>query len=167
MNVRPYARLLLVPMLVLLCGGMQHQTKVLKTPVGQPADERAAQSALPRARDPLWSEFAKCKIGYDNRSGFFNISVTPGVRAMAGRSITLSGFVLPLDGSDHTKHFLLTRNTPVCLFCPPGQPNEVVEIAAPHTIEWTDRIVKVTGPLTLINNGEKGMFFKINATAVQ
>ena len=167
MNTRRYAQFLIAPLLLLVSGAMQHQTKILKVPVGQPADERAIQLTLPRAQDPLWLKFAKCKIGYDNRSGLFNIAVTPDVRAIAGHTVTLSGFVLPLDGSDRTKHFLLTRNTPVCMFCPPGQPNEVVEVLSPHAIDWTDKLVTVTGPLALINNGEKGMFFKIDASAVR
>ena len=95
------------------------------------------------------------------------ISVTPEVKALAGQTITLNGFVLPLDGSDHTKHFLLTRRTPVCMFCPPGEPNEVTEVVAPHPIVWTDKIVTVTGPLSLINKGEKGIFFKIDATTAR
>ena len=153
--------------LLLLTGAMQVQTKVLSVPIGQPPEERAAQMQLPRSQNPIWLKFARCKIGYNNHSGLFNIAVTPEIKAMAGKPITLNGFVLPLDGSDMTRHFLLTRNTPVCMFCPPGQPNEVVEVIAPQPIPWTDKMVTVTGPLTLINNGEKGMFFRIVASAVK
>jgi hypothetical protein len=42
----------------------------------------------------------------------------------------------------------------------------VVEVIAPKAVPWTDKMVTVTGPLTLTNNGEKGMFFKIVADAV-
>ncbi len=159
-------KIAIIPLLLLL-GGMRPETKILQQPIGQPADERAAQAALPKSHSPVWAEFMKCKIGYNNQNGLYSIAVTPEVKALAGTSVTVNGFVLPLDGSDHTKHFLLTRNTPVCMFCPPGEPNEVVEIVAPKPIEWTEKIVTVTGPLTLINNGEKGMFFKIVATAVK
>lgn len=153
---------------VLSAGFMQGQKKVLSSPPnGQPADERALQDTLPKSNDLLWSDFVKCKVGYNNRTGLYSISVTPQVRAMAGHSVTAHGWVLPLDGSDHTKHFLLTRRTPVCMFCPPGEPNEVAEVFSPYPIEWTDKLVTVSGPLSLINNGEKGMFFRINATAVK
>ena len=157
-------KLALIPLLLLL-GGMRTEKHVVQhLSSSQPADERAAQDALPKAPSPLWEEFAKCKIGYSNQTGIYSIAVTPEVKALAGQTVTLNGFVLPLDGSDHTKHFLLTRRTPVCMFCPPGEPNEVAEIVAPHPIVWTDKIVSVTGPLSLINNGEKGMFFKIVAS---
>ncbi|MGA7676250.1 MAG: DUF3299 domain-containing protein [Rhizomicrobium sp.] len=158
-------KLALVPLLLLLCG-MRPQKHILTQPISQPADERAAQDLLPKSQSPVWLQFLKCKIGYNNQNGLYSIAVTPEVKALAGTSVTVNGFVLPLDGSDHTKHFLLTRNTPVCMFCPPGEPNEVVEVVSPHAIVWTDKIVTVTGPLSLINNGEKGMFFKIVASTV-
>ncbi|HTT82815.1 MAG TPA: DUF3299 domain-containing protein [Rhizomicrobium sp.] len=135
--------------------------------IGQPADERALQDTLPKSNDPLWGKFAKCKIGYNNKTGLFSIAVTPEVKAMAGQTVTARGWVLPLDASDHTKHFLLTRRTPVCMFCPPGEPNEVAEVFAPSPVVWTDKLVTVKGTLSFINNGEKGMFFRINATTVK
>ena len=158
--------LLLIPALVLLCAFRTEKMKVA-VPVGQPADERAAQDALPHAQSPIWTKFLASKVSYNNRTGLYSIAVTPEVKELAGKPVTVNGFVLPLDANDHTSHFLLTRNTPVCLFCPPGQPNEVVEVISPQPILWSDKIVSVTGPLKLINNGEKGMFFQINATAVR
>jgi len=53
------------------------------------------------------------------------------------------------------------------MFCPPGEPNEVVEVFSPRAIVWTDKLVTVTGPLSLINNGEKGMFFRISDAQVK
>ncbi len=158
---------LFIAPLLLLTGALQTQTKILSVPIGQPPGERAAQMALPRSQNPIWLKFARCRIGYDNHSGLYNIAVTPDVKSLAGKTVRVNGFVLPLDGSDHTSHFLLTRNTPVCMFCPPGEPNEVVEVVAPRPIEWTDKLVTVTGPLTLVDNGEKGIFFKIVASAAQ
>jgi hypothetical protein len=138
----------------------------LQIPGGQPAEERAAQDRLPQSHDVLWSKFVKCKVGYNNKKGIYSISVTPEVKAMAGQAVTASGWILPLDGSDHTSHFLLTRRTPVCMFCPPGEPNEVAEVVTLTPVTWTDKLVTVTGLLSMIDNGEKGMFFKIDAYSV-
>jgi hypothetical protein len=33
-------------------------------------------------------------------------------------------------------------------------------------VTWSDKLVTVTGLLSLIDNGEKGMFFKIDAYSV-
>ena len=136
-------------------------------PTGQPLDEMAAQKSLPQARDALWAKFIKCKLGYDEESGVYSISMTPEVKAFDGKTITLHGFVLPMDGSDRTQHFLISRNTPVCMYCPPGQPNEVIEVQAKHAIAWSDKIVSVTGKLKLINDKEKALFFKIENAEVK
>jgi hypothetical protein len=158
--------LALAPLVVLVCG-MRSEKLNISVPVGQPADERSAQNKLPHAQSPIWGTLLTSKVSYNNRTGLYSLAVTPQVKELAGKAITLNGFVLPLDANDHTSHFLLTRNTPVCMFCPPGQPNEVVEVISPHPILWTDKIVSVTGPLRLINNGEKGMFFQIAASQVR
>jgi hypothetical protein len=154
--------------LLLLVGAMQTQTATLQQqPVGQPKEERDAQIALPRSDDPIWLTLMKSKVRYNDKTGLYSIAVTPETKALNGQKVTVSGFVLPMDGSDHTKHFLLTRNTPVCLFCPPGEPNEVVEVVSPRAVNWSDKIVTITGQMSLINNGENGLFFKIAAAQVK
>lgn len=136
------------------------------TTIGQPPDEAAAQSRLPQAHDELWRKFVDCKLGYNEETGIYSIHLTREVKALDGKTVTLRGFVLPMDGSDRTSHFLLSRNTPVCLYCPPGQPNEVVEVESPKAIDWTDKMVSVTGKLHLVNDQERAVFFKMeNAQA--
>jgi hypothetical protein len=135
-------------------------------PTSQPAFEATAQKLLPKVRDTLWSKLIKCEVSYDDKKDVYSIQVTPEVKALDGQTVTVRGFVLPMDGSDRTKHFLISRNTPVCMYCPPGQPNEVVEVLSPKAIEWTDKITTVTGKLSLINDGEKALFFKIENAQV-
>lgn len=133
-----------------------------KDPINsQPPNEIAAQRLLPQVRDELWSKLVKCKLDYDEDKGTYSIHVTPEVKALDGKTITVRGFVLPMDGSDRTRHFLISRNTPVCMYCPPGQPNEVVEVQAKKPITWSNRIVSITGKLSLINDGEQALFFRI------
>lgn len=136
-------------------------------PTSQPPDEAAAQKALPQANDPLWVKFAKCTLSYNEDTGIYRIRMTPEVRALNGKTVTIRGFVMPMDGSDRTRHFLLTRNTPVCMYCPPGQPNEVVEVRSSRTIAWTDKIVSVTGKLNLVNDEERAIFFKMENVEVK
>ncbi|WP_428674351.1 DUF3299 domain-containing protein [Reyranella sp.] len=138
----------------------------IKGSLGQPPDEAALQSRLPQVRDELWRKFVNCPLGYDEETGVYSIQLTPEVKALNGKTVTMRGFVLPMDGSDQTKHFLLTRNTPVCMYCPPGQPNEVVEVEAEKPIQWSERIVAVTGKLRLVNDQERAVFFRMeNARA--
>lgn len=127
----------------------------------QPPNELAAQKRLPTVRDEMWTKLAKCAVSLDSKNGTYRIKLTPEVKALDGQTVTVRGFVLPMDGSDHTKHFLITRNTPVCMYCPPGEPNEVVEVRAARAIPWSNRVVSVTGRMTLINDEEQALFFRI------
>ena len=160
--------LALLASLPFVTGAMSKQVQQVTGLIdGQPISERKAQDQLPQSHAPIWTEFSKCKVSLNDNTGMFSINVTPEVKALSGQTITVSGFVMPLDGSDRTKHFLLTRRTPVCFFCPPGEPNEVVEVLSPKAIPWTDNLVTVSGPLSLINNGEKGMFFRVAGATVK
>jgi len=132
----------------------------------QPQGERSAQDQLPRSSDPLWLTLAKSSVEYDDETGMFSIDLPPEVKALDGQTVSVKGFVLPMDGSDHTRHFLVTRNTPVCFFCPPGTPYEVIEVTSSKAVAWTDNMVTVKGKMKLINNGEKALFFQIAASEV-
>jgi hypothetical protein len=132
----------------------------------QPAYERAAQQSLPQSRAPLWATLAHANVGEDNSRGVFTIAFPPEVETLNGRAVELTGFMLPLDRDERSRHFLLSRYTPVCLFCPPGAPNEVVEVNAVRGIPITDRLLKVSGRLVLTHNADNGLFFQVNQASV-
>lgn len=125
----------------------------------QPIDERQAQSALPQSKSPLWGKLGKCRVDYDSRRGLYAIDLTPEVKALDQQTIEANGFIMPLDGADRTKHFLLSRRTPVCLFCPPGEPNEIIEVRSKVMLDWVDDPVTLKGKFKLVNDAEKGVFF--------
>jgi hypothetical protein len=136
-------------------------------PTSRPNEEITAQRTLPQVNDALWAKLINCKLDYNEENGVYSIQLTPDVKALDGRTVTLRGFVLPMDGSDRTKHFLISRNTPVCMYCPPGQPNEVVEVRSSRAITWTSKVVAVTGKLSLVNDQEQAIFFKIQNAEVK
>jgi hypothetical protein len=162
MNIR--AELALLLLCIAAAGAAQPANAV--EPTTRPAAEAAAQKMLPKAHDELWSKLIKCAVKYDEKAGTYGITLTPEVKALDGQVVTVKGFVLPMDGSDRTRHFLISRNTPVCLYCPPGEPNEVIEVRAPQGVEWSEKITTVRGKLHLIDDEEKALFFRIeNAEA--
>lgn len=130
--------------------------------LSQPSYERQAQQGLPQSKAPLWAVLRRTQIGEDDKRGTFTAAFPPEVRALNGRTVTLSGFMLPLDTDAKARHFLLSKYTPVCFFCPPGQPNEVVEVVAAAGVPVTDRMLNVTGRLTLTNEADKGLFFRLD-----
>ena len=145
---------------LLLAGGAQALAQ-------QAPGERQAQARLPQGRSPLWAVLRTTRINVDEARGLFTATHPPAVRALVGKKVTLSGFVMPLDAATRGNHFLLSKYTPVCAFCPPGEPNEVVEVHAARAIVFSAKLVSVTGTFGLENNGDNGLFFQMASAIVQ
>ena len=117
-----------------------------------------------QSEDLLWKSFAECKLKTD-KDFSYSITYTPKVRALNGREITISGFMLPLEAKERSNHFLLERRAPTCAFCPPGAPNEVLEVFSALPMKWEENLVTLTGVLVLPKDGKGGVFFQMkNAT---
>jgi uncharacterized protein len=134
---------------------------------GQPMDERTAQEALPKSTDPQWSLLATTVIGEDLERGRFTARHPAPVRALAGKDIAISGYMMPLETTPTVRRFLLTRYTPVCQFCPPGAPNEVIEVNSTTPLAPTQALVRVRGRFALTDNGEQGLFFRLDGADTQ
>ncbi|WP_174280285.1 DUF3299 domain-containing protein [Sphingomonas bacterium] len=133
----------------------------------QGAGERSAQVRLPQGRSPLWATLRTTRIAEDDSRGIFTAAHPPAVRALVGKTLTLPGFIMPLDAAVRGDHFLLSKYTPVCAFCPPGEPNEVVEVRTARPIAFSARLVTVTGTFGLENNGDNGLFFRMTSAQVR
>ncbi|BBF79991.1 DUF3299 domain-containing protein [Asticcacaulis excentricus] len=135
---------------------------------GELSGERAFQRTLPRSSDPLWVKLRQCKVRYNAKTALYSLTPTDEVKALIGQTIKVRGFIIPLDGLDMTKHFLIGINTPVCLFHPPGEPNEVIEVRSLKAVPWNDKPVTIEGQFKLISNPEMGVFFAMtNAKPVK
>jgi hypothetical protein len=126
--------------------------------------ERALQQTLPQSGDPIWRLLRTTKIIEDERTGYYSAVHPPAVRALDGKTVTITGFMLPIEQEVQTRHFLVSRYTPVCFFCPPGDPNEVVEVRTLNPRPAGYDMVKVTGVFSIADNGEKGLFFRLQAS---
>ena len=124
--------------------------------------ERTRQSRLPQSPSSYWGILRQTKIGMDEKRGTFTADHPPVVKALQGTTVTISGFIMPLEPGKQVRHFLLSKYTPVCTFCPPGEPNEVVEVTLINSIPFRQSLVNVTGKFELFNNGDAGLFFRLD-----
>ena len=69
--------------------------------------------------------------------------------------------MLPLEPSEKFTHFLLSKRTPTCPFCPPGKPNDIIEVFTDKPVTWDEGIVVVNGTLRFTRNPELGLFFQL------
>jgi hypothetical protein len=130
-------------------------------PSGQPLSERQAQNVLPMAHGGIWQTLLGSKISYSEKEPHITAKLTPAIKALNGTTITASGFILPMDQAENTRHFLLSKRTPTCPFCPPGEPNEVIEVFAAKPVKVSDAMVTMKGKFKLTNNTENGIFFQL------
>lgn len=115
---------------------------------------------LTQSDDFLWKSFALCQLKSDPNFSY-SITYIPEVKAMDGKQITLSGFIMPLETKEKFTHFLLSRRAPTCAFCPPGEPNEIVEVFTSKPVRWQEDLLTISGTLILSNDGKKGIFFQM------
>lgn len=152
---------------VVMAAEVQRAVPVRSSASLQGDGERSAQAKLQQGRSPLWATLRTTRISEDDARGIFKADHPPAVKALVGRTLTLPGFIMPLDTAAKGTHFLLSKYTPVCAFCPPGEPNEVVEIRTATPIAYSARLVNVTGKFTLENKGDNGLFFQMTGAQVR
>jgi len=133
---------------------------------GQPLSERAAQQQLPQSHDTIWQTLHHTVITEDTKQGIYTAKHPADVQALVGKKLTIEGFVLPYTTDTLMRHFLLTRYTPVCAFCPPGAPNEVIDVTVDQPVKWEDKLYAVSGIFAIQNDGEKGLFFRLDKARV-
>lgn len=132
------------------------------TPPTQPAAERTRQNSLPQSTDPLWTLFAKTAVTADRAKGIFIAHHPDEVKALDGREITLRGYMLQTDVLPPYLHFIVSRRTPVCAFCPPGEPNEAVEVYLRKFTDLKGGEVTVRGQLRLQKDGSQSLIFVLS-----
>jgi hypothetical protein len=127
----------------------------------QPLDERKAQELLPVSKDNLWKTLSECKVHLDVKNYLYSIDRTSQVKAMEGKPFTVRGFMMPLEPAEKFKHFLLSKRTPTCPFCPPGEPNEIIEVFSQKPMAWQDGLITMAGTMAFTDNPELGLFFQM------
>ncbi|HLZ85213.1 MAG TPA: DUF3299 domain-containing protein [Caulobacteraceae bacterium] len=136
------------------------------TPVTQPAEERARQQLLPQSADPIWRTFAHTRVKTDLNRGIFLAEHPADVRALDGQQVSVTGFMLSTSILKKFGTFILTRYTPVCAFCPPGAPNEAVQVNLLQFVGQTSGLVTVKGRLHLENDASAGLFFRLDQAQI-
>jgi uncharacterized protein len=92
----------------------------------------------------------------------------PAVRALAGRRITVAGYMMPLENGATQRHFVMMAYPPGCPFHFHALPDQFIEVYAdtPVRLNETDATV-ISGVLELTGDDESGVFFRLrNARAV-
>lgn len=107
-----------------------------------------------------WSTLMQSRVHYEgNRS---SVAFPESVSALSGETITLSGFMMPLDPQLKQSRFLLTSNPPSCFFHIPGGPAGAVEVLAPEGIDATWDPIVLEGRFETLSRTEFGVIYRLH-----
>jgi len=137
----------------------QLPNKTISDQLDEVSAERQAQTSLPVAKDGFWDKLFQCKVTYTNKTHDYSVKLTDEVKKLSGTIVRIPGFMYPLSFEEKQTKILLSKRTPVCFFCPPGEPNEVlyVELAKPTPLN--NDLITIEGRFELTNRKEEGIFF--------
>jgi hypothetical protein len=87
---------------------------------------------------------------------------TPQVKALAGKRITVAGWMMPLSAGRTQKHFVLLGYPPGCPFHFHAAPNQFIEVYADTAFPTSEtRVFTVNGVLELTGYDESGIFYRL------
>ena len=122
---------------------------------------------LDHADDRRWLPLAQASITADDARGVYIASFSPAAQRLGGTRLTISGYMLPIEASTLAAHFVLTRRSTGCPFCPPNEPSEAIEIAAARPMAYTQQPVTLSGTLRLVRQSATGLFYRLDGAVSQ
>ena len=153
MNVR---RLLIPLLLFASLTGMQRQ--MMWGPNGN--------GTLDHEDDLQWVFFHDAKIIADTAKGEYRATFGTNLAKMDKHPFTITGYMLPVEASTKSAHFILTRRSAGCPFCPPNEPTEAIEVFSAAPVDYTQSPVTVAGQLHLVGKSAEGLFYRLDRAKV-
>lgn len=83
------------------------------------------------------------------------------VRALEGKKIKVSGYMLPLQNGARQSHFVLLAYPPDCPFHLNPAPDQFIEIRVSQPVAVSDGVRTFEGTLVLGGEDESGMFYQM------
>lgn len=113
--------------------------------------------------DPAWSLLAVAKVTTEATAGVYTASFPPELQKLENKSFTITGFMMPIEATPMSDHFILMRRNSACPFCPPNGPTEAIEVYSKTKFKYTGEEIIVTGTLKLVSSSENGLFFRLDS----
>jgi len=106
-----------------------------------------------------WADLMQARVRYGGEQ--MTAEFPAAVAEQANRTVTLVGFMMPLEPDLKQRTFLLTSNPPSCFFHVPGGPAGAVEVLAPDGIEMTWDPLILEGRFEPQSVSERGVVYRL------
>ncbi len=117
-----------------------------------------------------WKTFAK--VGYSKSFDEYGEIYVPDfgedIKALEGKEISLPGYIIPFEGLFRPDQIIVS-SLPIasCFFCGSGGPETVAKAYLNKDIDYTSKLVKVTGTLTLNDSDTNDLMFILKDARVE
>jgi hypothetical protein len=85
------------------------------------------------------------------------------VAALDHKTITVEGFMFPLQDDEAHSVFILSAVAPECDVHMPGGPEAVIEVHAERPLAYSDNPITLTGKLSVLKSEPSGIFYRLTA----
>jgi len=86
---------------------------------------------------------------------------TDDVKALAGKTIKVNGYIMPLQNSAKQTHFVLLAYPPDCPFHLNPAPTQFIEVFSSVPVGVDDDVLTIEGVLELTGEDESGIFYRM------
>ena len=116
--------------------------------------------------DPVWDDLNAATVTADRAAGEYRAVFPRALQDRRDHALRIAGFILPLEASSRSAHFMVVRRNTGCPFCPPNAPTEAVEVFSDAPVSYTGQEVTATGRLKLVASSADGLFFRLEHASV-
>ncbi|MGY2734634.1 DUF3299 domain-containing protein [Sphingomonas sp. UYP23] len=116
--------------------------------------------------DLRWVMFHDAKIAANEAKGEYTATFSASLKKEDGVQWSITGYMLPIESTTKAAHFVLTRRSAGCPFCPPNEPTEAIEVFSTTPVQYTQAPVTVEGTLHLVARSGQGLFFRMDKARV-
>ena len=117
---------------------------------------------LDHADDRRWTILHDVRIRADDAKGVYIATFGRDMTDLEGRPFTITGYMLPVETGLDARHFVLTRRSTGCPFCPPNEPTEAIEVFAVTPLAYTHAPIAVKGRMHLVRTTAQGLFYRLD-----
>lgn len=123
-------------------------------------------ASFAQTTDNAWKTLGKVtfKKQYDEMLGFkVDVPVfSEEVRALDGQTITVRGYIIPVEGFKNHKEFIFSAFPyNMCFFCGGAGPETVIEVKADEAIKYTAEPVTIRGKLRLNDTDINDLMYEL------
>jgi hypothetical protein len=98
----------------------------------------------------------------------FRPSFAKYLKDLDGKTVSMTGFIQPLDGEQELVMFMFIENPVGCWYCDMPEPTEILFVELPEgkTAPFTDLMVRITGRLVLNSTDPEEFLYTIRDAKV-